>query len=360
MRRVLPFVLLALCAAPVVFADDPAPEVPAPTPKRKKPPEPRRFEAGKLTDPYWGVEYTTAGLEEKKLDRQAGILLYGKSGRVQIEIQVWEFADELGAKERRDAEKKKWDGKKRQQEGFAQGDDPAPWATFQEEAPSGGMRRHGYAWFTRGCRAFVVHAYVMADAEGGADGVKNALFGLTVGPETGAAVLVQAQVKAREMPPDDPGVLASAAAQYLQGDHFGTPERPAIAEDLLRRAIENLPGSLLERNPAGLSEVWQSFGNTLVKRKKFDEAIPALVKGVEFAGKTMAPGPDTANANYNLACGYSLVGKVDEAFATLDKAFAKFAPVPQDHLEKDPDLENCRKDPRWAKWLENRPTKSSK
>src|SRR6185369_16749670 len=149
---------------------------------------------------YWGIEYTTPGLEEKKGDRQAGVLFNGKTGRVQVEIGVWEFADELSAKERRDAEKKKWDEKKRRQDGYASGDDPTPWATFEDDAPSGGLRRHGYAWYVRGCRAFVVHAYVMSDAEGGADGVKQALSGLVVGPETGAAVQVQIQIKAREMP----------------------------------------------------------------------------------------------------------------------------------------------------------------
>ena len=42
------------------------------------------------------------------------------------------------------------------------------------------------------------------------------------------------------------------------------------------------------------------------------------IRCVEQAGRTEAPGPDTANANYNLACCYSLAGKLDDAFATSD------------------------------------------
>ena len=196
----VPALVLFLClAAPVAFADDPAPVAPV-APKRAKPMEPRKFAAGKLTDPYWGITYEFAGLEEKPGERPVGQLLLAKSGRVQIEIGVWEYADQLSPTQRRDAVKKGWDERHHELKDYAQGDDPFAWAPFQEEAPSGGMRRHGYAWYARGCRAFVVHSYVMADAPGGAESVKAALAGLVVGPETGATLCVQAVSKQREMP----------------------------------------------------------------------------------------------------------------------------------------------------------------
>lgn len=352
------FCLLAALCATAAPAQDAAP---APAPKRAKPLEPRKFEKGHLSDPYWGVTYDLPEVEEKKGERQAGRLLDGAAGRVQVDIGIWEFADALSAKERRDAEKKKWEEKKREMKDAAQGDDPAPWITFEETSPSGSLRRHGYSWTVRGCRAFVVHAHVAADAEGGAEGVKAALTGLKVGPETGAAVFVQVVSKANEMPYDDPGVLRAAAERYLD-DKATLGARPLIAEELLRRAMENLPGSPLERKPDGVLDLTQAMAIAQMKLKRYDDAVATLTKCLDLATKTDRPGPHGAMVQYNLACAYSLAGKLDEAFVALEKAFpaAEWAPTPVDHAKKDEDLENCRKDPRWGTFLEARAKAGSK
>lgn len=355
MRFAAALVVLA-ALAPSASADDAAPPAPPAVPRPRKPIEPRRFEAGKLTDPYWGAVFQVAGLEEKAGKPPIGKLFEGKIGRVQVEVAIFEYADQLAAKDRRDAETKKWEEKKRPLKDLAQGDDPAPWVTFEEQSPSGSMRRHGYAWYVRGCRAFVVHAHAATDAEGGAETVKSAFAGLTLGPETGAALAVQSVSREREMPYDDAGVLAAAAEQYLRPDYLSGP-RPAIAEELLNRAVANLPGSPLERNPLGVMKVYENLVVAENQLKKYDLAIAAGLQCVQMAAKTDTPGPDTANANYNLACAYSLAGKLDDAFATLAKAFERFPPVPADHLAKDPDLDNCRKDPRWAKFMEARTPK---
>jgi tetratricopeptide (TPR) repeat protein len=358
MKSLFALLVLASLAAPAALADGggagPPPAPPRPT--VKKPIEPPKFADGKLTDYYWGVTYKLPGLEEKKIDRQAGKLFDGKVGRVQIEIGVWEYADQLSAKDRRDATKKNWDDKHRDLKEYAQGDDPAPWATFQEEAPSGGMRRHAYAWFVRGYRAFVVHSYVMADAEGGAEAAKAALWGIEVGPETGAAVYVQVQCKAHELPFDDPGALHDGAQEYLK-DENGAVGRYAIAEDLLQRAVAGIPGSRLEHKPSAVLTITQGLGGAQLKMKKYDDAVATFTTCIGLAEKTDTPGPDGAGVQYNLACAYSLAGKLDDAFAQLDKAFAKWAPVFDEDLKKDADFDNCRKDPRWAKFLESKPTK---
>jgi tetratricopeptide (TPR) repeat protein len=354
MRYAFPLSCLvaALCAnaAP---ADDGAPPAQPPAVKRAKPMEPRRFEKGHLTDPYWGVTYDLPDVEEKKADRQAGKLLDGAVGRVQIEIGIWEYADEMTAAQRRDAERKKWEEKHREMKDVAQGDDPAPWVTFQEPSPSGAIRRHGYSWTVRGCRAFVVHAHVAADAEGGAEGVKAALGGLKVGPETGASVIVQVVSKESQMPYDDPGVLATAAQRYLD-DKATLGARPAIAESLLARAIESLPGSPLARKPGGELQVYSDLAGAQMKLKKYDESVATLTKCLDLATKTERPGPDGAIVQYNLACAWSLAGKLDEAFAALEKAFpaAEWAPTPLEHAIKDEDLANCRKDARWQKFVD--------
>ena len=362
MRYAFPLSCLAavLCAT-AAFADDGAPPSPAPAPKRAKPAEPRKFEKGHLSDPYWGVTYDLPEVEEKKGERQAGKLFDGVAGRVQVEIGIWEYADELSAKDRRDAEKKKWEEKKREMKDAAQGDDAAPWITFQETSPSGAMRRHGYAWTVRGCRAFVVHAHAAADAEGSAEGVKAALTGLKVGEETGAAVFVQIVSKQRQMPFDDPGVLADAAQSYLD-DKAALGARPAIAESLLRRAIDGLPGSPLARNPSGVLETHSRLAIAQMKLKKYDESVATLTKCLDLAAKTDKPGPDAAVVQYNIACAWSLAGKLDDAFTALEKAFpaAAWAPTPLDHAKQDEDLANCRKDPRWEKFLAAHATEAPK
>lgn len=361
MKYALPLsCLLALLAATPAPADDGG-VAPAPAPKRAKPTEPRKFEKGHLSDPYWGVTYDLPDVEEKKGDRQAGKLFDGVVGRVQVEIAIWEYADELSAKDRRDAEKKKWDEKKREMKDVAQGDDPAPWMTFEETSPSGALRRHGYAWTVRGCRAFVVHAHVSAEAEGGADGVKAALKGLTVGPETGAAVIVQIVSRESQMPFDDPGVLDGAAQRYLD-DKAALGARPAIAESLLLRAIENLPGSPIERKPANVLQVHLDLAIAQMKLKKYDQSVETLTKCMGLAAKTERQGPDAAIVQYNLACAYSLAAKLDDAFAALEKAFpaAEWAPTTVDHAKQDEDLANCRKDPRWQAFLDARAKAGSK
>ena len=347
----------ALCATPAPADDGGA----AAAPKRAKPLEPRKFEKGHLSDPYWGITYELPEVEEKKGERQAGRLFDGSAGRVQVDIGIWEYADELSAKDRRDAEKKKWEEKKREMKDAAQGDDPAPWITFVETSPSGSLRRHGYSWTVRGCRAFVVHAHVSAEAEGGADGVKAALLGLKVGPETGAAVLVQVVSKAKEMPYDDPGVLDEAARNYLD-DKATLGARPAIAEFLLRRAFENLAGSPLERKPGDVLQLHTDMAIAQMKLKRYDDSIATLIKCVDLATKTDRPGPNGALVQYNLACAYSLAGKLDDAFATLEKAFpaAEWAPTTVEHAKTDTDLDNCRKDPRWQAFLDARAKAGSK
>lgn len=53
---------------------------------------------------------------------------------------------------------------------------------------------------------------------------------------------------------------------------------------------------------------------------------------------------------YNLACSFALLGRIDEAFATLDKAVA-IGYREADWARKDPDLDTLRKDPRFPGML---------
>jgi len=94
-----------------------------------------------------------------------------------------------------------------------------------------------------------------------------------------------------------------------------------------------------------------------LQAKKFDEGIALLMKILET-------NPNDKDTAYNLACAYSLKAEPDKAFEWLDKMVAWGWGVgtgrivgidtPMSHVEmlqKDPDFENLRKDPRWEKLL---------
>lgn len=350
---------LALAALAFALAPAPAAAEDAPPPARRKIIEPRKQvdATGKLVDPYWGLTYTLPGLAEKKTGLATGKFLDASAGRVQVDIGIFEYADELTAKERRDADLKKWEDKKREMREPSQGDDPAPWIVFQETSPTGSLRRHGYAWYARGCRLFLVHAHVSAETEGGAEAVKAALGGLSVGPETGAAVLAFAASRERQMPPDDPGVLLQAAQQYLNEHPDKASARPKIALGLLTQAVENLDGSPLARNPGAVTDLYTQLAIAQMKLEKYDDAVATFGKAMEFAEKTERRGPNQAMVQYNLACALSLAGRIEEAFAALDKAFpdAQWAPTTMKHAHEDEDLKNLRASPRWKEFWQAHP-----
>lgn len=60
--------------------------------------------------------------------------------------------------------------------------------------------------------------------------------------------------------------------------------------------------------------------------------------------------PEDPTAHYNLACDYSLLGALDEAFAELELA-CRSGYKDFEHLEKDSDMENLRRDPRYQQIL---------
>ena len=85
----------------------------------------------------------------------------------------------------------------------------------------------------------------------------------------------------------------------------------------------------------------------LHEEKKYEEAIKIFKEIYEKHPKESLG----ATSAYNIACGYSLLNKKDDALDWLEKSieagFAKF-----DHMENDTDLDNIRDDKRYKKLLE--------
>lgn len=53
---------------------------------------------------------------------------------------------------------------------------------------------------------------------------------------------------------------------------------------------------------------------------------------------------------YNLACSYSLLGRIDEGLHALERS-AEFGYVDREYMERDADLSNVRSDPRYQRLL---------
>jgi tetratricopeptide (TPR) repeat protein len=69
-------------------------------------------------------------------------------------------------------------------------------------------------------------------------------------------------------------------------------------------------------------------------------------KGLACAEQAVAIDPEDAGVRYNVACLYSLEGKVDEAITNLEEAF-RHGFGNQEWIAHDPDLDGLRGDPRF-------------
>ena len=61
---------------------------------------------------------------------------------------------------------------------------------------------------------------------------------------------------------------------------------------------------------------------------------------------------------YNLACSYSLLNRVEESFDALRRAF-EVGYTDLAYLQKDPDLSNVRRSPKYRPFIESIPTLSA-
>lgn len=85
---------------------------------------------------------------------------------------------------------------------------------------------------------------------------------------------------------------------------------------------------------------WYDRGMDLHRSERYEEAIAAFAKSIGAGHREGA-------SAYNIACGYALLGKPDEAFSWLKRA-ASYGFDVSSYLRSDDDLDSLRSDPRWA------------
>jgi len=100
---------------------------------------------------------------------------------------------------------------------------------------------------------------------------------------------------------------------------------------------------LLERKP-DFTDALHALGNAYTRKGLYEESLQIDQRLSEIK-------PNDPIVFYNLACGYSLVGKIDDALKCLKKAVI-LDYNDYSYMEEDPDLDNLRKDPRYRDFRE--------
>lgn len=121
------------------------------------------------------------------------------------------------------------------------------------------------------------------------------------------------------------------------------PERLKAPKEDLEFEIRFFEG-IAKRDP-NYVEALQILGDAYTKTGQWD-------KGLEIDQKLARLCPANALVFYNLACSFSLMKRVDEAFAALDQA-VRLGYDDARWLNRDPDLKNLREDNRFRRIRED-------
>lgn len=100
----------------------------------------------------------------------------------------------------------------------------------------------------------------------------------------------------------------------------------------------------LEHDPENI-DVLVFLGDTFSKRGM-------TVDGLEIDKRLVHICPEEPTFYYNLACSHSLLGQLEQAFSALEKAI-QLGYQNFEHLQKDSDLDNLRKDHRFISLLKS-------
>jgi tetratricopeptide (TPR) repeat protein len=100
--------------------------------------------------------------------------------------------------------------------------------------------------------------------------------------------------------------------------------------------------NIIKNNP-NFVEALIALGDNYTKKGRYEEGLKIDLKLVQLR-------PDDPVVHYNLACSYSLLKMPDQSLAALKKAiqlgYREFS-----FMQKDPDLDFIRKDPRFKELI---------
>ena len=123
-------------------------------------------------------------------------------------------------------------------------------------------------------------------------------------------------------------------------------EQSSSRQDLSSREKQELDveisflEGLTQRDPQYV-EALQLLGDNYTRRERFRDGLAVD----EHLSKLL---PDDSMVFYNLACSYSLTDRIDESITALNKA-VHLGYKDSRWMDKDPDLNNVRTDPRYKR-----------
>jgi tetratricopeptide (TPR) repeat protein len=101
-------------------------------------------------------------------------------------------------------------------------------------------------------------------------------------------------------------------------------------------------GRILERDPF-FTDALRVHGNNLAAKGQYARALQIDRRLVRLL-------PERAIPWYNLACSYAVLGMIDPAFSSLQRAL-ELGYRHLAHVRRDPDLKSLRRDPRFTRLL---------
>ena len=144
------------------------------------------------------------------------------------------------------------------------------------------------------------------------------------------------------------------SGRRLAGRHPAGPrhlEPPQSNPGLALELFEALAPRTAERGPDRRWELVQGIGLAQLALRRSEEAVGTWKEAIVISEATSEPADNEMRSRYNLACAYSLLGRLDEAFEALVQAYASGPPEAVAELKtdakEDADLANLRRDPRW-------------
>ena len=115
-------------------------------------------------------------------------------------------------------------------------------------------------------------------------------------------------------------------------------------EDLGDRFVLELLEEAARRRPGDL-EVLLPLGDLLTRAGRYEAGLQVDLELVSLL-------PTDPVVHYNLSCSYALLERQEKAFAALEKAI-RLGYDDRGHMEKDRDLDNLRRDPRFQACLQS-------
>lgn len=283
--------------------------------------EPYRFE-----DPFWNLVYAPAGLRKLLTPGEPATIFRGRAaGDVHVELKVHEGAPDAKGIRKEILARAKGEGPR-------EGEEPRPWLLYTVHKYGAFEEVHGHALYPRGPHWFEVHAWVTDRTPDCEKAIRAALDALKPGDDPGCGIKARQVAALYGRQPLDPEVLLEAGRLYL-GEG-----KPALAAGVLRRARTSGKLGKKEDEAALL---------LLLGLATLEAGAPADAVAWLAEAEKAAEGGKARDAAYHLARAAAAAGKLDEAFAALDRAFAEGLVVPKARLSKEKELESARKDPRW-------------